>query len=53
MTSVALTGKTGGKLGELVDIEIRVPHFGHADRIQEMHIKVIHILIQLIEKLVS
>ncbi|EKO0623581.1 hypothetical protein PX510_004526, partial [Salmonella enterica] len=32
------------------DIEIRVPHFGYADRIQEIHIKVIHILIQLIEK---
>jgi D-sedoheptulose 7-phosphate isomerase len=30
--------------------EIRVPHFGYADRIQEIHIKVIHILIQLIEK---
>ncbi|EMI1804468.1 phosphoheptose isomerase, partial [Proteus mirabilis] len=27
-----------------------VPHFGYADRIQEIHIKVIHILIQLIEK---
>ncbi|EMT5541378.1 phosphoheptose isomerase, partial [Citrobacter freundii] len=24
--------------------------FGYADRIQEIHIKVIHILIQLIEK---
>ncbi|EIF4437932.1 phosphoheptose isomerase, partial [Salmonella enterica subsp. enterica serovar Typhimurium] len=27
-----------------------VPHFGYADRIQEILIKVIHILIQLIEK---
>ncbi|HBY5534295.1 TPA: phosphoheptose isomerase, partial [Klebsiella pneumoniae] len=26
------------------------PHFGYADRIQEIHIKVIHILIMLIEK---
>ncbi len=34
----------------LADIEIRVPHFGYADRIQEIHIKVIHILIMLIEK---
>ncbi|HBX2178675.1 phosphoheptose isomerase, partial [Acinetobacter baumannii] len=25
-------------------------HFGYADRIQEIHIKVIHILIMLIEK---
>lgn len=47
---VALTGKDGGKLGPLADVEIRVPHFGYADRIQEVHIKVIHILIGLIEQ---
>jgi len=50
MKVVALTGKNGGELADLVDIEIRVPHIGFADRIQEIHIKVIHILIQLIEK---
>ena len=50
MTVVALTGKKGGNLADLADIEIRVPHLGYADRIQEIHIKVIHILIQLIEK---
>ncbi|WP_235184034.1 D-sedoheptulose 7-phosphate isomerase [Hymenobacter sp. IS2118] len=49
---VALTGKDGGLLAGLSDVEIRVPHFGYADRIQEVHIKVIHILILLIEKLV-
>src|SRR5690606_10625158 len=47
---VGLTGKDGGKLGPLCDIEIRVPHFGYADRVQEVHIKVIHILMGLIEK---
>ncbi len=47
---VALTGKDGGKMAGLADVEIRVPHFGYADRIQEVHIKVIHILIMLIEK---
>ena len=50
MKVVALTGKDGGKINGLADIEIRVPHFGFADRIQEIHIKVIHILIMLIEK---
>jgi len=50
MKTIALTGKDGGKMAGLADIEIRVPHFGYADRIQEVHIKVIHILIQLIEK---
>ncbi len=52
MKVVLLTGKDGGKLGGTADAEIRVPHFGYADRIQEVHIKVIHILILLIEKLV-
>ncbi|MGV3538227.1 MAG: D-sedoheptulose 7-phosphate isomerase [Rufibacter sp.] len=47
---VTLTGKDGGKLAPLSDVEIRVPHFGYADRIQEIHIKVIHILILLLEK---
>jgi D-sedoheptulose 7-phosphate isomerase len=53
MKTIALTGNSGGKLGPLVDIEIRVPHTGYADRIQEIHIKVIHILMLLIEKQVK
>ncbi|MGB4971540.1 MAG: D-sedoheptulose 7-phosphate isomerase [Cyclobacteriaceae bacterium] len=50
ITVVALSGKGGGKLADLADINIIVPHEGFADRIQEVHIKVIHILILLIEK---
>lgn len=51
MEVVLLTGKDGGKLAQCEGItEIRVDHFGYADRIQEIHIKVIHILIQQIEK---
>ena len=50
MKVVALTGKDGGKLGPLADVEIRVPHTGYADRVQEVHIKVIHIFMMLIEK---
>lgn len=49
MKVVALTGKTGGRLADLATVEVRVPHQGYADRIQEMHIKVIHILIDQIE----
>ena len=48
--TIALSGKDGGKMAGMADIEICVPHFGYADRIQEVHIKVIHILIGLIEK---
>lgn len=47
---IALTGKDGGKLAPLATVELRVPHFGYADRIQEVHIKIIHILILLVEK---
>ncbi|GAL19811.1 phosphoheptose isomerase 1 [Vibrio maritimus] len=50
MKTIALTGKDGGKMAGVADIEIRVPHFGYADRIQEVHIKIIHIIIQLVEK---
>lgn len=50
MKVITLTGKDGGKMAGSADVEIRVPYFGYADRIQEIHIKVIHILIQLIEK---
>lgn len=47
---IALSGKDGGKLASMVDVEIRAPHSKFADRAQEIHIKVIHSLIQLIEK---
>ncbi|WP_140919428.1 D-sedoheptulose 7-phosphate isomerase [Limnobaculum xujianqingii] len=50
MKVIVLTGKDGGKMDGLADVEIRIPHFGYADRIQEVHIKVIHILMLLVEK---
>jgi D-sedoheptulose 7-phosphate isomerase len=50
MRVVLLLGKDGGKLKGLGDADIVVPHFGYADRIQEIHIKVIHILIDLVER---
>ncbi|OJV19058.1 MAG: phosphoheptose isomerase [Dyadobacter sp. 50-39] len=52
MKIIILSGKDGGKLAGVADVEIRVPHFGYADRIQEIHIKVIHIFMLLIEKMV-
>jgi D-sedoheptulose 7-phosphate isomerase len=50
MKVIALTGKDGGQFAKLADVAIVVPHFGYADRIQEIHIKVIHTLIDLIER---
>jgi D-sedoheptulose 7-phosphate isomerase len=49
MKIIGLTGKTGGELASLCDVEIRAPFSTHADRVQEIHIKVIHSLIQAVE----
>ena len=50
MFIVGLTGKTGGKMAGQCDVEIRAPYSEYADRAQEIHIKVIHSLIDFIEK---
>lgn len=49
MTIIGLTGKTGGEMAGLCNIEIRAPHSQYADRAQEIHIKVIHSLIHYVE----
>lgn len=54
---VLLTNKNGGKLKDVLtnesllqpDCTIHIPYSGYADRIQEMHIKILHILVMLIE----
>ena len=48
--TVVLTGKDGGLLAKIADLEIRAPHSTYADRAQEVHIKIIHTLIGGIEK---
>jgi len=53
MKIIGLTGKTGGKMAELCDVEIRAPHSEYADRAQEVHIKVIHSLIDYVERALS
>lgn len=50
MKVVALTGKDGGKLAGSCDVEVRAPQSQFADRVQEIHIKVIHSLIDFIEQ---
>ncbi len=49
MKVIGLTGKTGGLLAGMVDQEIRVRGGRYSDRIQEVHIKILHILAGLIE----
>ena len=50
MGVLALTGNDGGKLAGLADVEVRVPWFGYADRIQEVHIRCIHAWIHAVEQ---
>ncbi|MBM3921078.1 MAG: D-sedoheptulose 7-phosphate isomerase [Sphingomonadales bacterium] len=52
MKTVGLTGKDGGRMAPLCDVEIRAPHSEYADRAQEIHIKVVHALIDSIEQMV-
>lgn len=47
---IVLTGKPGSKLAALADVCIGTPAGRYADRVQELHIKVIHILIELVER---
>ena len=49
MKVIGLTGKDGGKMAGLCDVEIRAPKSDYADRAQEIHIKVIHSLIDYVE----
>ena len=50
ITTVGLLGKGGGKALDLVDIPITVPLAQTSDRIQEVHIKTLHIAIEAVER---
>jgi D-sedoheptulose 7-phosphate isomerase len=49
VTTVGLLGKGGGKILESADLAIVVPG-ETSDRIQEMHIKIIHTVIETVER---
>jgi D-sedoheptulose 7-phosphate isomerase len=50
VTTVGLLGKGGGDALECVDIPIVVPLAATSDRIQEVHIKILHITIEMVER---
>src|SRR5262245_665038 len=50
ISTVGLLGKGGGKARGLVDVPIVVPLATTSDRIQEVHIKVLHIAIEGVER---
>ena len=53
MKVIALTSLGKNELIEKADVVISTPSAAHSDRIQEIHIKVIHILIQVIEEILK
>ena len=50
MQVIALTGRRNPELEALSDVYVCTPGGHFADRVQELHIKVLHILIELIER---
>ena len=50
VVTVGLLGKGGGKAKAMVDVPIVVPLATTSDRIQEVHIKVLHIVIEAVER---
>lgn len=50
MQVIGLHGHAGSPLADLADFDIVTPGGRFADRVQECHIKVIHILIEIVER---
>lgn len=50
MQVISLTGTRASALGTLATVDISAGASRYADRVQEVHIKVIHILIELVER---
>lgn len=50
INTVALLGRGGGRLRELADLAIVVPLATTSDRIQEIHIKILHTVIETVER---
>ena len=47
---IGLTGRADTPLGQGADVVIATPAGSFADRVQELHIKTIHIMIELVER---
>lgn len=50
VVAIVLTGRPDSPLAKIADISICTPAGEFADRVQELHIKVLHILIELVER---
>ncbi len=47
---ITFLGKTGGKLKGLADLEWIVDGFNYSDRVQEVHMAAIHMIIEMVEE---
>ena len=50
MKVLCLTGKRESELGSLSDVDIATPAGSFSDHVQEIHIAVLHLLVQLVER---
>ncbi len=50
LKTIAFLGKTGGALKGVADLEMIIEGFETSDRIQEVHMAAIHIIIEMIEE---
>ena len=48
--TIAFLGKTGGRLKGICDLELVVEGFSFSDRVQEVHMAAIHIIIEMVEQ---
>jgi D-sedoheptulose 7-phosphate isomerase len=53
LKTMALLGGDGGAILPYADLSIVVPHSGTADRVQECHIALGHVIIELVEKMMG
>lgn len=50
LKTIAFLGKTGGKLKGMADLEWVVEGFTYSDRVQEVHMAAIHMIIEMVEE---
>jgi len=53
MKTLALLGGDGGAIRQYADLAVVVPHTGTADRVQECHIAIGHVIVELVEKMLG
>lgn len=53
LKTIAFLGKNGGALKGMADLEWIVPHLSYSDRIQEAHMTIIHVIIEMVEHVLA